>query len=75
MAEGSGYCVHCRANRRMHGGSLHVASNGRRYMKGGCASCGGRMASFVKGAAVHRHVPKIRGRKGKGIGDLLGLFL
>lgn len=72
----SAYCMRCRAHRAVHGGRI-VRHGLRHRLEGGCASCGGRVSSFVSahgagvgGAAKHRK------RRGKGIfGSLLGSVL
>lgn len=45
------YCVTCKEPTKTVKGVMSRTSNGRMMMKGTCAECGKKKASFVKGAA------------------------
>ena len=71
----SAYCMRCQAHRAVHGGRI-VRHGVRHRLEGACASCGGRVSSFVSAHGHAGGAVKHRKRKGKGIfGSLLGSVL
>jgi hypothetical protein len=78
MSGHSAYCMRCKAHRAVNGGRIH-AHNGKHRIEGACASCGGRVSSFI---ASHSRLPghsqvasgrkkKTRAKRGKGLLDQL----
>ena len=42
------YCVKCRKKSKMKGGKVITTKNGRKALRGECATCGTKMMKFVK---------------------------
>ena len=44
-----GYCVSCRAKRKMDDSREVTLRNGRKALEGKCSKCGTKMVKFIKG--------------------------
>ncbi len=49
--EKTGYCVKCRAKKPIKNAKATTTSNGRKAIKGECATCGTKMMRFIKNSS------------------------
>ena len=68
----SSYCVRCKKSTASSNPSMKTAKNGRKMMQSTCATCSGKKTSFVAGSSS---VPTMKKHKGKGLADILSMFL
>ena len=61
------HCLRCKKETQTNGAKMALSSNGRRMLKGTCATCGSAKSSFVSGSAK---APAKKGGKKKGAGFL-----